>query len=157
MSVKIPRIVRVCLTGTAVLLLGGECSETPDTYSPDVTPNVELQVLNFGGAIGQLVVTLPAGDPWRISPLRQSSDNPETWHLRKVELNPNNAVHLELIQNGAVTAEMTCTVHPRALELTYARVLVDGFNEDTGEFQRLVCECGFNEYGNQRNQDQCYE
>jgi hypothetical protein len=153
MTVRIPRTARLALSSAAIVLLAG--SACPDE-GPTTDDNVELQILNYGGTLGSILVTTPLNGTYDI-PLRQSSDNPETWLTRMAELRADDKVQFVLRQSGNEIASLTCTVHPRAIQLTYARLQVDHINEDTEVFERLVCECGFREYGDTRNQDQCFE
>jgi hypothetical protein len=151
MTVRIPRTARLALSGAAIVLLAGAaCFDE----GPTTEDNVELQILNYGGTLGSVLVTTPRNGTYDI-PLRQSSDNPDTWLTRMAELRAEDEIRFVLRQSGNEIASLTCTVHPRAIVLTYARAHVDGINEDTGAFERLVCQCGFREYGETRNQEQC--
>jgi hypothetical protein len=89
------------------------------------------------------------------------------WHKYKFSLQNGQQVTLRVREGLAATAplifERTCTVHPRALQLEYAEFRAYGSPSEIDEDGTPLppgpdaqCGCGFVEYGDQRNANQCF-
>lgn len=87
----------------------------------------------------------------------------DDWHKYKFELQPGDVVTLRLNAGTDVIFERSCTVHPRALDLTYLELVsygpaTAGVFEEDGPLPpgpNVHCACGTEEYGDDRNANQC--
>lgn len=93
------------------------------------------------------------------SSLNGSKDD---WHKYMFALQPDDIVTLRVVSDTDEVFEQSCTVHPRALELTYAEFRAYGpstaFDEDGNPLPGpygAQCGCGFREYGDDRNANSC--
>jgi hypothetical protein len=91
------------------------------------------------------------------------SGSKDDWHKYKFDLQPDDMVTLTVVSGTETVFEQSCTVHPRALELTYAEFLAYGpsnaFDEDGNPLPGpygAQCGCGFREYGDDRNANSCF-
>lgn len=100
------------------------------------------------------------GDPTQLHP----DSTKKGWHKYKFFLADGNTVTLRVASpaGGGILFERSCTVHPRALAIEYVEFLTygaefkdDGFGNILPPGPDAQCGCGFVEYGDQRNANQC--
>ncbi len=84
------------------------------------------------------------------------------WHKYKFALQPDDIVTLRTTVGANEVFQQSCTVHPRALVLTYAEFRAYGpgtaFDDDGNPLpgpHGARCGCGFREYGDARNANNC--
>lgn len=84
------------------------------------------------------------------------------WHKYKFDLQPDDVVTLRVTVGANLVFERSCTVHPRALQLTYAEFIAYGRDDLIDEMGNPLppgpdaqCGCGFREYGDGPNTNQC--
>jgi hypothetical protein len=78
----------------------------------------------------------------------------DDWHKYKMELQEDDEVTLRVTVGGNLVFEQSCTVHPRALVITYAEFRAygptKGFDMEGNPLPAEYgawCGCGFKEYG----------
>ena len=140
--------------------------------TPSGLENVQVQVSSYflyqGGTIGSVIPTAQLTGPsnsatFSLTNTNDISGSKDDWHKYKFALGDDDQVTLRVILGGNTILERTCTVHPRAVELTYAELIAypaggeASFEADTPlpPGPSVHCACGFREYGDQRNANQC--
>jgi hypothetical protein len=139
---------------------------------PSGLENVEVQVSSYflyqGGTIGSVfpsaLLTGPSNSAtFSFTNTNDISGSKDLWHKYKFALGDDDQVTLQVNFGGNVILERTCTVHPRAVALTYAELIAyPAGGEALFETETPLppgpsvhCACGFREYGDDRNANQC--
>ena len=140
--------------------------------NPSGLENVQVQVSSYflyqAGVVGsvppQAVLTGPNNSAtFTLLNTNDITGNKNDWHKYKFALGDDDAVTLRVNLGGGVILERTCIVHPRAVTLTYAELIAypaggeASFEADTPlpPGPSVHCACGFREYGDDRNANQC--
>lgn len=161
---------RTALSLAAIMAVGCSSESNPtgnENVQVQVSSYFLLQGLGNPGVVPSATLTGPNNSAtFTLTNTNDISGNKDDWHKYKFELKADDEVTLTVNLGGSNLLQRTCTVHPRAIAvdspyvelITYAAGGEALFEAETPlpPGPSVHCACGFREYGDAANQNQCF-